>query len=280
MNSARQSAPQANGSAPRAESDLRSAFSLKPFSSTDYPEFNWSVSGPAEHGSRRWRRLFATRIEAEQFLAEKQRTEVRTTKRKRHRHFPRLARSRVAVGLALVLAISYSVDRLMRSSPTALPQGVLLMENFEHNPILDGWTTTDRGSDWTNREHASGHRSIVVDSGSWSSPFIPTTPGHFYRLKFSSKANTDPAPKAPPSGTCEIQFSTPRGQPLTPSVKLPFPSSTHWHLNEFHVQVPDAGHLPPLVNQLRMKIVFTSSGEELYIDDVTLEGTALETKSP
>jgi hypothetical protein len=202
------------------------------------------------------------------------------TKRKRVRQFPHWSNSRIAAGLAAVLVLAYSADRLLRPNPPALPHGIRLQEEFEHNPILDGWTTTDRGTDWTNRDHFSGKYSIFVQGGSWSSPVIPTAPSHFYRLKFASKSPTDPAPGTPPPGVCEIQFFTNGGKELTPSVKLPFPSSPLWHLHEFHVQVPDTAHLPPLVNQIQMKFVFTSSGDGIYIDDVTLEGADLDTKSP
>lgn len=45
---------------------------LKPHHSSEHPHFKWAVSGPTEDGSRRWRRLFVSRNEAEDFLRDTQ----------------------------------------------------------------------------------------------------------------------------------------------------------------------------------------------------------------
>ncbi len=45
---------------------------LKPYASSEHPHFKWAVSGPSEDGTRRWRRLFVSRTEAEEFFRETQ----------------------------------------------------------------------------------------------------------------------------------------------------------------------------------------------------------------
>lgn len=270
-------------------------YTLKPFQSPTRPNAAWAVTGPVGSRGLRWRRLFITRDDAEEFLraqglsvkevseaamagglvvADEVPAKVRAKRaRGRRRVSPRFSRLQIACGLLVLVALAFAVDRMLRAKMVRELNAAFLANDFESNPILTGWKPSNEGADWSVSEHASGARSIMVSSGSWSSPSVRTRPLQWYRIAFQSKApGVLTNPGAIGYGYCSVSFHDVTGGQLLASHYASVLQSNDWQMNELRVRAEPVCTEDGTLKAGSMKIVFTPiGGQPFFLDDVKVE---------
>ena len=199
---------------------------LKIYEFTEQGVSGWVVSGTSKKEGKRWRRRFLTKEKAEEFLEREVwrlqgakrdgqgsmddeaavgvflGDEIERAGSRSHSPWSagegdragsatyRKGRGEwgVAGGVFVLLAVflGFVIDVRMRGVQGNEGDGKVMATDFETNPLLSGWLSVGSGAEWTNAEHVSGQRAIVVRQATWVSGVVPSEQLSWYRLIFRS----------------------------------------------------------------------------------------------
>lgn len=208
-------------------------YRLKCYKVDDEPHSGWVVTGGSRSKGKRWRKVFSTKDEAEDFykrtvermrldadseqgsiatgntggiseaLATRQSEQASLTDesgdRRRHRvrrtvQMHPLRLSRMIIVLCVVVTGGLiSFHNSIQNWFTGTQANGLIDCGFEEDPRSKLWETSGDGAAWADAEKASGSHSIMVRSDSWMSPVLRSKPLQWYMLKFRSKASKTPS---------------------------------------------------------------------------------------
>ena len=153
--------------------------------------------------------------------------------------------------------------------------GVLLSNDFEINPQVQGWTNSGTGSaSWMTLQAAWGAHSIAASNATWHSPLLNTTPLAWYRLTFKSKAPGTPNnPGSAGYGYWAATFYDTNGNQLSDDQYSSVFASSGWVTNEFRIRAKHTAGTNATLAPARLRILFQALDAPLYIDDVMVETT-------
>ncbi len=155
---------------------------------------------------------------------------------------------------------------------------VLLSTSFEADPFANGWNTNGSGrAAWISNESASGSFAIIASNSVWTTPFLATTPLHWYRLAFKSKApGVATNPGSDGYGYWAAVFFDTNGNRLNDDQYSSVFASSNWVSNECRIRAKHTAGTNGTLAPARMKVLFQALDAPLYIDDVVIETTTAE----